>query len=213
MNNLVYKEWKLAIHPTGYIFLLMGGMLLIPNYPYYVAFFYQTLGIFFMFMSGNTTNDVFFTTLLPVRKRDVVKARLGTMIGLEVLQIIVAVPFALLRSKITSAENLAGMDANIALFGLVLIMFGVFNVVFLPMFYRTAYKTGTPFMLATSAMSTVIISAELVIQFTPSLKQALDTTGYTLMQMIVLTVGMLIFALLNAVAYRQAASAFERLDL
>lgn len=213
MNNLVYKEWKLAIHPTGYIFLLMGGMLLIPNYPYYVAFFYQTLGIFFMFMSGNTTNDIFFTTLLPVRKRDVVKARLGTMIGLEVLQIIVAVPFALLRSKITPAENLAGMDANIALFGLVFIMFGVFNVVFLPMFYRTAYKTGTPFMLAISAMSTVIISAELVIQFTPSLKQALDTTGYTLMQMIVLTVGMLIFALLNAVAYRQAACAFERLDL
>lgn len=213
MNNLVYKEWKLAIHPTGYIFLLMGAMLLIPHYPYFVAFFYQTLGIFFMFMSGNTNNDVFFTTLLPVRKRDVVRARLSTVIGLELLQIIVAVPFALLRGKITPAQNLAGMDANLALFGLVFLMFGVFNVVFLPMFYRSAYKTGTPFMLATAAMSTVVIATELVIQFTPSLKQALDTSAYTSMQMIVLIVGMLIFALLNGVAYRLSANAFERLDL
>jgi len=209
----MYKEWKLSIHPTSYIFLLMGAMLLIPHYPYYVAFFYQTLGIFFMFMNGNATNDVFFTTLLPVRKRDVVKARLCTVIGLEVLQIIITVPFAILRGEMMPAENLAGMDANVALFGLVFIMFGVFNVVFLPMFYRTAYKTGTPFMLAASAMSTVVIAAELFIQFTPSLKQALDTTGYTPMQMIVLIAGMLIFALLNAVTYRQSANAFERLDL
>ncbi|PKO14605.1 MAG: hypothetical protein CVU39_14100 [Chloroflexi bacterium HGW-Chloroflexi-10] len=213
MKNLVYKEWRLAIHPTGYIFLLMGAMLLIPHYPYYVAFFYQTLGIFFIFMSGNTNNDVFFTTLLPVRKRDVVKARLSTVIGLELFQIIVAMPFAILRGKIAPAENMAGMDANLALFGLVFIMFGVFNVVFLPMFYRTAYKTGTPFMLATSVMTTVVLAAELVIQFTPSLKQALDTSTYTSMQMIVLIVGMLIFAFLNLAAYRLSANAFERLDL
>ena len=105
-----------AIHPTGYIFLLFGVMLLIPNYPYLVAFFYQTLAIFFTFMNGNTTNDIFFTALLPVRKRDVVKARLGTVIGLEVLQMLIAVPFAILRSQISPTENLAGLDAGLALF-------------------------------------------------------------------------------------------------
>ena len=92
--NLLYKEWKLAVHPTGYIFLCMGAMLLIPNYPYAVVFFYQTLGVFFTFMNGGATNDVFFTTLLPVRKQDVVQARLLTVIALEVLQILLAVPFA-----------------------------------------------------------------------------------------------------------------------
>jgi len=215
MKNLLYKEWKLAIHPTGFIFLLMGPMLLIPNYPDYVAFFYQTLGIFFTFMNGNTTNDVFFTTLLPVRKRDVVKARLATVIGLEVLQIVIAVPFAILRGMIVPAENLVGLDANLALFGMVFIMFGVFNVVFLPLFYRTAYKTGTPYLLATTVMTVVVLAAELVIQLTPALKQTLDTTApaYTAIQMIVLLAGMLIFALLNAVAYRRSVNAFEKLDL
>jgi hypothetical protein len=215
IKNLVYKEWKLAIPLTGYLFLLMGVMLLIPNYPYYVAFFYQTLGIFFTFMNGNTTNDVFFTTLLPVRKRDVVKARLVTVIGLEVFQIIIAVPFAILRSKLTPAENVAGMDANIALFGLVFIMFGVFNVVFLPLFYRTAYKTGMPYLLATLVMTGMILAAELVIQLTPVLKQTLDTSAaaYAPQQTILLIVGLLSFVLLNGVAYRLSASSFERLDL
>jgi len=215
MKNLIYKEWKLAIHPTGYIFLLLGAMLLIPNYPYYVAFFYQTLGVFFTFMNGNTNNDVYFTTLLPVRKRDVVKARLATVIGLEMLQIIIAVPFAILRGLIPPAENLVGLDANLALFGLVFIMFGVFNVVFLPMFYRTAYKTGTPYLLATLVMTLVIVAAELVIQLTPGLKQTLDTIdpAYAPTQIIVLIAGMLIFALLNLIAYRRSANAFEKLDL
>jgi len=188
-------------------------MLLIPNYPYFVAFFYQTLAIFFVFMNGNTTNDIFFTALLPVRKRDVVKARLGTVIGLEVLQMLIAVPFAILRNQISPTDNLAGLDAGLALFGLVFIMFGVFNAVFLPQFYRTGYKTGTPYLLATLVMTLVIVAAELVIQLTPTLKQVLDTTACTLPQIIILFAGLLIFVLLNLMAYRRSASAFERLDL
>ena len=40
MNALLYKEWKLAKHPTVLIYLLFELMLLIPSYPYYVAFLY-----------------------------------------------------------------------------------------------------------------------------------------------------------------------------
>lgn len=39
MKNLVYKEFRLAAHPTNYIFLSFAFMLLIPNYPYLVSFF------------------------------------------------------------------------------------------------------------------------------------------------------------------------------
>ncbi|NMB88618.1 MAG: hypothetical protein GYA17_09675, partial [Chloroflexi bacterium] len=69
MNHLLYKEFKLSVHLTSYLFLLLSLMLLIPNYPYYVVFFCQTPGIFFTFLAGNATNDVYFITLLPVRKR------------------------------------------------------------------------------------------------------------------------------------------------
>ena len=52
----------------------MAFILLIANYPYYVAFFFQTLGIFFIFVGRQANNDVYFTTLLPVPKRATVKA-------------------------------------------------------------------------------------------------------------------------------------------
>ena len=57
MKNLVYKEFCLAAHPTNYIFLSFAFMLLIPNYPYLVSFFYTTLGIFFMCLSSRENHD------------------------------------------------------------------------------------------------------------------------------------------------------------
>ncbi|MDD5368812.1 MAG: ABC-2 transporter permease [Anaerolineaceae bacterium] len=215
MKNLLYKEFKLSVHTTCYIFLLTAAMLLIPNYPYYVAFFYQTLGIFFIFLSGNATNDIFFTTLLPIRKKDAVKARFETVILLELLQIIVAVPFIILRNMILPAENLAGMEANIALIGLVFIMFGIFNSVFLPMFYKSAYQTGIPYLISCAAMAIFLVIAEVVIQLNPAWKEALDTTNmaYFPQQFVVFLVGILVFALFTAIAYAKSAKEFEKLDL
>jgi hypothetical protein len=215
MNNLLVKEFKLSVHLTSYLFLIMAPMLLIPNYPYYVAFFYQTLGIFFMFMNGNITNDVFFTALLPVRKRDAVRARVMTVAIFELLQVAVSIPFAILRNTLIPMENAAGMEANAALFGLVLVMFGVFNLVFLPAFYKTAYKTGTPYLFACSAMVVFVIAAEAAINLVPALKVSLDTVNHAFLsqQLAVLAGGMVLFAALTYLAYTQSAKRFEDLDL
>ncbi len=215
MNNLLYKEFKLSLHPTAWLFLPLAAMLLIPSYPYYVAFFYQTLGIFFIFLNGNTTNDLFFTTLLPIRKVDAVKARFITVMILELLQIFIAVPFALLRARINPGPNLAGMDANPALFGLVFVMFALFNIVFLPAFYKTGYKTGAPYILSSVVMFLFVAAAEAVIQLTPAIRQALDTLNpaYLPQQMAVLLGGILAYGLITLAAYRASARRFERLDL
>jgi len=44
------KDLRLAAHPMMYVFALFGVMLIIPNYPYTVVFFYGLLGIFFTFL-------------------------------------------------------------------------------------------------------------------------------------------------------------------
>lgn len=46
------KDLRLAAHPMMYVFALFGVMLIIPNYPYTVVFFYGLLGIFFTFLNG-----------------------------------------------------------------------------------------------------------------------------------------------------------------
>jgi hypothetical protein len=215
MNALIQKEFKLSVHMTSYLFLLLGPMLLIPTYPYYVAFYYQTLGIFFTFFNGNANNDIFFTALLPVAKRDVVKARLITVVAFELLQILVSIPFAILRVGLIPLENNAGMEANAALFGLVFGMFGLFNLVFLPLFYRTAYKAGLPYVYACTAMLVYVGLVEAAINLIPGWSAVLDTTNPACLpqQLVVLALGMLAFAAMTVFAYVQSARSFEKLDL
>jgi hypothetical protein len=215
MMNLLIKEFKLSVHPTCYIFLGLAAMMLIPNYPYYVIFFYETLGIFFLFMAGNATNDIFFTTLLPIRKRDTVKARVMTVVLIELLQVLVCIPFAFLRNMLIPAANLAGVEANMALFGFGLMLFGVFNLVFLPMFYKNAYKTGLPFVISCVAMTIFVIVVEAAINLIPAWKISLDTinTAYLPQQFLVLGLGMVVFGLLTLAAYHSSVKSFDALDL
>ena len=95
MKTLLYKEFRLASHPTTFLFPLLSAMLLIPNYPYYVVFFYTTLGIFFVCLSGRENHDIFYTMLLPVEKRSLVRARMLFAVCMEAVQLVLAVPFAL----------------------------------------------------------------------------------------------------------------------
>ena len=69
MSALLYKQFRLVCHPMTWVFAFFGVMLLIPAYPYTVAFFYVTLGLFFSFMQGREQRDTDFSALLPVRKR------------------------------------------------------------------------------------------------------------------------------------------------
>ena len=148
------KDLRLAAHPMMYVFALFGAMLLIPSYPYTVAFFYGLLGIFFTFLNGRENKDVYYCAVLPGTKREQVRARTWMVVAVELTELVLAVPFAVLSVHINpNGTNLAGIDANVALFGAVLLIFGVFNAVFLPAFYRTAVRVGRSFLLAVVPMT------------------------------------------------------------
>ena len=129
------KDLRLAAHPMMYVFALFGVMLIIPNYPYTVVFFYGLLGIFFTFLNGRENKDVYYCAVLPVTKRDQVRARAWLVVAVELAELVIAVPFAFLSARINpNGTNLAGIDANVSLFGCLLLIYSVFNFVFLPLF-------------------------------------------------------------------------------
>lgn len=63
------KDLRLAAHPMMYVFAFFGAMLLIPSYPYTVAFFYGLLGIFFTFLNGRENKDVYYCAVPCCRSR------------------------------------------------------------------------------------------------------------------------------------------------
>ena len=100
MKTLLYKQLRLACHPMTPVFCLSGIMLLIPNYPYSVAFFYVTLGLFFTFLNMREQKDIYYSALLPLRKRDTVRAAVAFTVLVELLSVVITALFCLLSAKL-----------------------------------------------------------------------------------------------------------------
>jgi len=215
MKNLLYKEFKLALSPFVYVVPLLGALLLIPEYPYFIALMYAFfITIPNLFIIGRDQRDIEFSVLLPVRKKDVVKARFYSIIIIELIHIGVAAVFGVIKNVLFPMGNTVMMDVNVAFFGFAFIMYGVYNIIFFPMFYKTAYKVGVPVVIAMIGAIVFVGLAELAVQTVPALR-VLDgvQAGTLAYQLPLLAAGVLIFAALNALAYKASAKRFEIIDV
>lgn len=215
MKKLLKKELALSVHPTAPIFLALSSMLLIPNYPYYVVFFYTGLAVFFTCLAGRENNDVFYTLMLPVAKKDIVRARFTVVVLLEMAQLICAVPFAVIRQNMPLPGNQVGMDANVALFGLSLILFGIFNFIFFRIYYGDVNKVGKAFGWSSIWIFVFITAAEACAHAVPFVRDRLDTTDpqFLAEKLAVLAAGLAVYFILTAAVYRRSVRTFETIDL
>ncbi len=216
MKNMLYKEFKLALHPTSIIFLSLSAMVLIPNYPYYVTFFYVMLGVYFMCLKGRENNDITYTMMLPVKKSSVVGARFIIVVILQATQVILAVPLSFLRNSFKSIPaNQAGMDANAAMFGIAFIMMGVYNMLFFTKYYKNTDKIGKPFIVASITFFLIMIIAEACTFAIPFVHNHIDNTNSEDIpyRMFILAAGLIIYAVLTFCAYKKSVRTFCAVDL
>ena len=214
MKTLLYKQLRLACHPMTPVFCLSGIMLLIPNYPYSVAFFDVTLGLFFTFLNMREQKDIYYSALLPLRKRDTVRAAVAFTVLVELLSMVITALFCLLSAKLQPGkDNAVGMDANLMLLGAGFVLYGVFNLVFFVCLYRSGYKVGAAYLKANLALWPMMLLAEALPHF-PSLMwlNRVDTQA-NLRQIPILLFGVAVFAVLTMLAYRRSARLYERVDL
>lgn len=158
MKNLFFKELKLSIHPLCYVFCLLFGLMgLIPNYPAFIGAIYCIVAYTFLFLGANkgqTTNDLFYSCNLPIRKQDVVKARIVSCTFLKamvftVLLIALAIRTYVIFPKITAAggtlQNL-GLDfkQGFALFGILILGLSLTDLIYLSWFYKSGKSIVGP---------------------------------------------------------------------
>ena len=212
--NLLRKEFKLAVHPTVFIFMSLSTMLLIPNYIYYVVFFYTCLGLFFTCLSGRENKDILYMLMLPVKKSDVVKARCMFIIAVELLQIACSIPFAIIRSSLIPGVNAAGMDANLALYGLIFIMFGLFNISFLTNYYRNTSKVGGAFVIACTVITIYIVIAETAVHAIPVIRDKVDTQRMEFfpIKLAILILGIVLYIILSICSFYRSKAIFDKQD-
>lgn len=212
MKNLLYKEFRLVIHPLFYLVLLLGALLLIPEWVYFLAMMY----FFFIvvpnvFSVAKSQNDIGFSAMLPVRRQDIVKARVYAIVIFEVVHILTAAIFAFINLAIYPKGN-SLLDTNLTYIGCVFIMYGIYNIIFFPVFYKTAYKIGLPAIAATAATILFATGVELLILFVPALR-ILDGQEHIMAQLPVLAAGIALFIVMNIAALRISTKRFMRVNL
>ena len=116
--KLLMKEWKLCMHPFGYIAPLLSVLVLVPGYPYGVCCFYMALAIYFICLTARENHDAAYTLTLPITRREAVQARILFSALLEILQMVFMGLFMLLKKAVLDAPNPAGLPRALAAAGL-----------------------------------------------------------------------------------------------
>lgn len=217
MKNLLIKELRLSTMALTYIFLGFALMTFIPGYPILCGAFFFCLGIFQSYQASRENNDILYSVLLPVSKRDVVKAKYLAAVVLQMSSFTLCAICTIVRmvfmSDVGVYEANALMSANLVYLAFVLIIFAAFNLIFIGGFFKTAYGIGKHFIVFIVVNFIIIAIAE-VIHHLPSFEwmNILDFS-YEGGQIAILAAGIIIYAVVTMISCRISQNRLERIDL
>lgn len=222
MKRLYWKELKLNVRLPLYLLCALGAMVLIPNYPIIVGVGYSVFQVFLymQFMRENRSQE--FSATLPVKRNDIVTSTTLVIVTLQMMTtLVVAVGAAIVRTAVALGSlvyqegNVVGLDANLTFLGVALLCLAVFNLIFIPKFFKTGYKYGVPILLGLVGFCAVYMPLEIIIQLVPTLRGALDGYDVAMIwaRIVVLIVGAMVYGALTFAANRLAQKNFEKVSL
>ncbi|MFD2672156.1 ABC-2 transporter permease [Marinicrinis sediminis] len=217
MYNLIMKDLKIGFSPWFFALpFFTGALMLIPGWVFFlVPLYFCWITVPNMFGGFKSQNDLMYSMILPVTKKDIVKARITVIVILELLHLIVAMIFGLFTLRLYPNLIYFFFEPHLGFWGLCLIMLAIFNLILLPMYYKTAYKYGA----ATVASITAAMLFAGLVQWA-GISQSwvhdifygsgLENTG---LQVSILIAGIVIFAGCNLMAYRMAVRRFQKVEI
>ena len=217
MKNLMRKEILLSASPISFVFLLFSVMAMIPGYPILVGAFFICFGIFQSFQSACANNDILYTVLLPVKKTDVVKAKYGFTLLIQMLSFTITVILTFFRMTVLAdaapyTQN-AMMNANPFFLAGNLLVFALFNGLFLGGFFKTADRYGKPFLLFSIAAFLLITAAE-TLHHIPGLEFLNDTAAAGNGAMwLLFAIALIIYIGTSVLSCRASMKRFEAVDI
>lgn len=217
MKALLKKEMTLTASPLTYFFIAFSVMTMIPGYPILVGAFFVCLGIFYTFQFAREYNDVLYTALLPVKKIDVVKTKYIFTVGVQMISFTINIILTILRMTVLRDAGVYAtnplMNANLAYLGYTLMVFALYNLVFLAGFFKTAYYYGKPFIAFCIVSFVFIVIGEALHHF-PGLGGLNEQGGSGLgLQGVVFAVSVVIYIVGTVISLKKSEKRFDKIDL
>ena len=222
MKALLYKEFKLAMHPICYIFVvLFPFMVLIPNYPLAIGFIYILSCYPILFLGANKgqqSNDLLYSTLLPVRKKDIVLARILTVLIMQfafmlIMSCLIPVAAIIQRSTGTSSAGLT-INGYVSILAIAIIGYAIADLIFMPIYYKKGRS------IVASTLLTILGFAVYIVTFTVAIPYIPGGEAYTRflcdsglgVQFGILAGALVISAVLHFVVYKVSSARLEKVD-
>lgn len=217
MKNLLIKEFRLAASPLSFIFIAAAFMTMLPGYPILMGAFFICFGIFHSFQNAREVNDVLYTVLLPVNKRDFVRAKYAFTCIIQLAGFIICSALTEVRmSLLSQAKPYTGnalMNATPVFLAFVLLVFTAFNVLFIGGFFKTAYKIGIPFLSFGIAVLLLTGIAETLMHIPPLTFLHSPAGERPGIQFAALGAAAAVYCAATFAACRKAENRFEKIDL
>lgn len=217
MYNLVIKDFKLGINPWFFVLpLFMGALMLIPGWIYFIVpLYFCMITVPNIFGGFKSQNDLLYCSMMPVTKKDIVKARIIVIVIMELVHLLVAMIFSIFTLRLYPKMTYFFFEPHLGFWGLCFIMMAIFNIILLSMYYKTAYKYG-------AAITVSIVVAMLfagIVQWVGIQNSWVNSIFYgsgannTLLQFTIFILGIIIFITFNFIAYRIAVKRFLQVEI
>lgn len=89
MKDMLLKEIALVVHPSTYCLVVLGALVLIPQWPYVIVLLYGILIAFFNGMNAREMRDLAYSFSLPISRAGMVRARIYVMVGIELIMLVI----------------------------------------------------------------------------------------------------------------------------
>ena len=203
MKALLYKELRLAMHPICYVFIaLFPLMILIPSYPLGIGFIYILACYPILFLGANKgqqSNDLLYSVLLPVRKKDVVLARIVN---------------AAIAQSASKPEELVipglGLDSFVLLLAIGIVGYAIADLIFFPIYYKKGNSIVMSTLFTIIGFVVYIGIFTIGLPYVPGLE--IMNNMHLGIQFAILGGAILISFLFHLLVYRISSKRLERVD-
>nr|WP_316244825.1 ABC-2 transporter permease [Paenibacillus senegalensis] len=211
------KELKIGVNPFFYILpILTGSLMLIPGWLYFLVILYFCFITVPNMLGGyKSQNDLMFTSMLPVSKADIVKAKVAFIVILELLHVVIAFIFGLISVRLYPDLTYYFFSPSFGFWGLCFVMLAIFNIILIPMYFKTAYKYGAATIASTIAAILFAGGAEwLGVQnsYMFDLFKGNGADNFAV-HLFILAAGIVIFAIFTVIAYHIANKRFLKVEI
>lgn len=225
MKALLYKELRLAMHPVCYLFILLFPLLiLIPAYPLGIGFIYILSCYPILFLGANKgrqSNDLLYSVLLPVRKKDIVLARILTVVMMQAVYMALIVAWYPLARLINDAIIQhsepgkyaipgLGLNSYVLLLAIGIIGYAIADLIFFPMYYKKGRSIAMSTLYTIIGFALYISIFTILLPYIPGLE--IMNNMHLGVQFAILGGAVLLSALLHFVVYKVSSRRLEKVD-